>query len=98
MQPMAGSASKPCRACAQLVHELVVQRIELLGAVERDDANLPPSVRDVMISYVMGLAPEFSVGMGDYNQGKPLTDRLLVNGRFHRRRHFNDRFHGRCTG
>jgi GTP cyclohydrolase II len=40
MQPMASSASKAFSACAELIHQLVVQRIQLLGPVQRDHADL----------------------------------------------------------
>jgi hypothetical protein len=41
MQPMAGSASKGLQRLAQFVHQLVVERIELLGPVQRDNTHLP---------------------------------------------------------
>ena len=46
MQPMPSSASKAFSACAELVHQRVVQRVELLRPVQRDEAGLrAPSPR-----------------------------------------------------
>ena len=40
MQPMAVVGVKGLERVAQLGHQLVVQCVELLGAVQRDDAHL----------------------------------------------------------
>ena len=44
MQPMPSSASKALQRRAELVHQRVVQRVELLGAVQRDQAGLARAV------------------------------------------------------
>ena len=40
MQPMPSSASKPRQRAAELVHQRVVERVELLGPVQRDQCHV----------------------------------------------------------
>jgi hypothetical protein len=71
---------KGLERCAQLVHELVVERVELLGAVQRDDADLFGFGAHLIISGFMGFVRFLLGWIGlcpDYTQGKTLADRSV---------------------
>ena len=59
MAPMPSSASKREQRLAQCVHQRVVERIELLGAVQRQEADTAPALDSRMRSSMIGAPAAF---------------------------------------